>query len=417
LSLFDGEAVENPFCDSKNPRSRLQQVGGGRKKMQAENERSDTDFLAKRSGEPKNQYCEARLSDKFFGSPLTNCFPDIKDIVLAHYEKNSLGGPREFSRKEAVQRKILQHDFEKTKKENRFKELKKIKPEFLIALKPYFQIQTCYSDNTHFARVLVLCSCNDHVNCPVCRLKRITRLQRKYLPALLTFKNAKLLTLTLKRSGLGLEYDFEKLQSCLTKLKRSKAWTDRVSAYFGSKEIVANNVHAHIIIDGHFWDQAEISKQWAEITGDSFIVDIRRLKNPKKAIKEVFKYIVKDAKRKNCKTEEEYQKAIDLKKEVSDFRISNPNTRFVFSSKGLSGLGVCESSEFDEAFDEGELLRLLEGEAENSSSLDTIAISRQPVCPCCKDRLVLLGDFSSKEEAEIEMKRILAGNQYRRKKE
>lgn len=391
LSLFDSEAVENPFCDSKNPRLHL--LPTRKSSMERRDERN-------RPRDEENSEAKRSVEE------------DHAEIIFKHYERNSLGGPREFSRKEAVQRKILQHGFEKTKKENRLKELKKIKPDILIPLMPYYQIQTCDSNNSHFAKVMTLCSCNNHVDCGVCRLKRITRLQRKYLPALLTFKNPKLLTLTLKKSGISLEYDFEKLQSCLTKLKRSKAWTDHVSEYFGSKEIVTNNVHAHIIIDGSFWDQAEISKQWAEITGDSFIVDIRRLKNPKKAIKEVFKYIVKDAKRKNYTTEEEYQKAIDLKKEVSDFRKSNPRTRFVFSSKGLSGLGVCESSEFNEAFDEGELLRILEGGAE-SSSLDTIAISGQPLCPCCKDRLVLVGNFKSKEEAEVEKKRILAGNQYR----
>jgi hypothetical protein len=321
---------------------------------------------------------------------------DHAEIVFKHYEKNSLSGERKFSRLEAIQRKILKHDFEKTKKENRLKELKKKNITNLVPLKPYYQIQTCDFNNSHFARVMVLCSCNDHVNCGVCRLKRMMRLQKRYLPALMKFKNAKMLTLTLKRRGENLKQDLDRLGDCLQRFKKTKNWKENVSSYFGSKEVVDGNVHAHIIISSRFWDQKDISKLWKEITGEDFIVDIRKLKNPEKAIKEVFKYIVKDTNKKTLK-------------EVSDFRKANSHFRWVFSSKGLA----VEVEEECEAFSESEILRVLEGEAEGSSSLDTIAISGGRGCPCCNGPLVLVGDFSSKEEAEAEKRRILAGNQYR----
>lgn len=325
---------------------------------------------------------------------------DFADIVLSHYEKNSLSGPRLFNKRESIQRKILQSDFEKTKKENRIKELRKIKPP-TAPLKPYYQIQTCDLNNAHFARVMVLCSCNDHINCGVCRLKRMARLQKKYLPALEEFKNAKMLTLTMKRQG-DLKSDLLRLNKCLMRFKKTKAFKKNVFAYFGTKEVVENNVHAHIMIDGLFWDQKEISNLWREITGTDFIVDVRRIKNPAKAIKEVFKYIVKDFK-------------TELVKQVSDFRKENSHFRWVFSSKGLSSFD--EGEGISEAIPEAEILSALEGEAEGAlSSLDTKAISGRRGCPCCGSNLILVGNFESKEEAEAESRRILAGNQYRNPK-
>ena len=319
-----------------------------------------------------------------------------KDFIK-HYEKNALSGERDWSWGEATKRRIIKATHEKELKIERLKILKEFKPKLLKPLQPYYQIETCFNNNAHFARLVVLCSCNDHINCGVCRLKRIRRIQKKYLPVLSEFKNAKMLTLTFKRVG-DLENTLEKFKKALGKFKKTKDWKNKVDLYFGSIEVVENNVHAHIIIDSRFWAQADISELWLKVSGNP-IVDIRKVKNPEKAIKEVFKYIVKDMKK-------------DLIQEVSELRKKNKHLRWIFSSKGLAELG--ESVESDcEAIDEAELLSSLEGEAEGDSSLDTLAISRSKVCLCCGGPKVLVGDFENKEEAEAELERILAGNQYR----
>lgn len=313
--------------------------------------------------------------------------------VIKAFEKNSLSGERTYSRKESAQRAILKSEYEKEYKRELIKGDKSTYKR-LTPLVPYYQIQTCSFDNSHFAKVMVLCSCNDHINCGVCRLKRMIRLQKKYLPVMQEFKNAKMLTLTMKRTG-NLKHDFERLNKCISRLKKTKAWKGKVRYYFGSKEVVENNIHVHIIIESKFWTQDEISKLWKEITGTDFIVDIRKLKNPEKAIKEVFKYIVKDAKK-------------ELLAEVSNFRKENPHFRWIFSSKNLASL-VDESESNCEAIDEALILSALEAD----TSLDTIAISGRRGCPCCSSDLILVGDFKTKEEAEAERQRILSGNQYR----
>jgi hypothetical protein len=320
--------------------------------------------------------------------------------VIQHFEKNALSGARDWSWREATQRKIIKATHEKELKIERLKILKEFKQKRIAPLEPYYQIQTCFNDNSHFARLMVLCSCNDHINCGVCRLKRIRRIQKKYLPVLSEFKNAKMLTLTFKRIG-SLENTLEKFKIALGKIKRTKDWKNKVDLYFGSIEVVENNVHAHIIVDSKFWAQADISDLWLKVSGNP-IVDIRKVKNPEKAIKEVFKYIVKDMKK-------------DLLEEVSELRKKNSHLRWIFSSKGLAKL--VDSGESDcEAIDEAEILSALEGEAESATSLDTIAISRTKVCPCCASNLVLVGDFETKDQAEAEIRRILAGNQYRNNK-
>ena len=54
------------------------------------------------------------------------------------------------------------------------------------------------------------------------------------------------------------------------------------------------HVHLHLIVlRGKFWAQGDISDTWREVTGDSFIVDIREVKDVHKGAKELCKYIVK----------------------------------------------------------------------------------------------------------------------------
>jgi hypothetical protein len=53
------------------------------------------------------------------------------------------------------------------------------------------------------------------------------------------------------------------------------------------------NIHLHALIDALFLKQATISDAWREITGDSYIVDVRRAWSPRKGLKYVLKYMLK----------------------------------------------------------------------------------------------------------------------------
>ncbi|GMV05857.1 MAG: hypothetical protein AMXMBFR53_21340 [Gemmatimonadota bacterium] len=37
-------------------------------------------------------------------------------------------------------------------------------------------------------------------------------------------------------------------------------------------------VHAHLLVYGHYWPQADLSERWRRLTGDSHVVDIRKVR-------------------------------------------------------------------------------------------------------------------------------------------
>lgn len=53
------------------------------------------------------------------------------------------------------------------------------------------------------------------------------------------------------------------------------------------------NLHIHVLLYGHFVHQPIISDYWNKLTGDSPVVDIRAVKNPRHKINYLLKYITK----------------------------------------------------------------------------------------------------------------------------
>jgi plasmid rolling circle replication initiator protein Rep len=140
--------------------------------------------------------------------------------------------------------------------------------------------------------------------CPDCASERAARLSRqtemkigevmKTTPGRLCF-----LTLTAKNSR-TLETGLKDLKRSFAAFKRKKAFKAHIKGYVGGFEYTYNaktndfHVHLHLIVlRGKFWNQSDISDTWREVTGDSFIVDIREVKDVHKGVKELCKYIVK----------------------------------------------------------------------------------------------------------------------------
>lgn len=140
--------------------------------------------------------------------------------------------------------------------------------------------------------------------CPDCASERAVRLSRqteakiaevmKTTPGRLCF-----LTLTMKNAA-TFEGGLARLKKSFANFKRGKAFRQHVKGYFGGYDYTFNpktndfHVHLHLIIlRGKFWDQSDISDTWREVTGDSFIVDIREVKHLHRGVKELCKYVVK----------------------------------------------------------------------------------------------------------------------------
>jgi hypothetical protein len=131
--------------------------------------------------------------------------------------------------------------------------------------------------------------------CPECRARDYCRLRRKYGPALNAFKQPRLLTLTLRNTPNLTRETVKRLRNGMRQL-----WVrlgPRVRGGFYAIEPINTgrgwHVHVHVVVDSVYLPQAELVRLWQEITGDSFIVDIRTAFSPQGALKYVLKYLTK----------------------------------------------------------------------------------------------------------------------------
>jgi len=161
--------------------------------------------------------------------------------------------------------------------------------------------------------IKVLKRCNYRI-CPVCGKIRSFKFFKKFIGFIkekriarsIYDKGMRFLTLTLKNLP-DLEKAIDKLNDSLTKLKRRGYWKKRVNGALGVIEVKKGqdflwNVHAHFILDSSYLDMkshkktgedSELVKEWRICTGDSGILDIRRVKGYEGALGYVLKYLTK----------------------------------------------------------------------------------------------------------------------------
>lgn len=162
--------------------------------------------------------------------------------------------------------------------------------------------------------------CNQHLLCPFCASIRASRSIQRNNPKVVEIlrQNRKLkpvlLTLTVSNGSDLAERQKHLMDAFRTLMKRKRDWMKKGRGYnefckllggFYSYENTYNEKtgewHPHLHIFGvleEWIDQESLSKTWHEITGDSMIVDIRRVRKHKelgygKAIAEVCKYALK----------------------------------------------------------------------------------------------------------------------------
>lgn len=112
-------------------------------------------------------------------------------------------------------------------------------------------------------------------------------------------KQIRFLTLTIKTDELNLFQSLNKLYTSFQALRRRSLWLDAVTGGVAFLELVYNHdrrrwhPHFHCLIEGTWLDQALLKTAWNQITGDSFIVDIRRPANNDTVCRYVTKYASK----------------------------------------------------------------------------------------------------------------------------
>lgn len=160
-------------------------------------------------------------------------------------------------------------------------------------------------------RLHAACFCRRHLLCPLCAIRRGAKALQAYLPRfeLVTSQNPALrpylVTLTVK-DGADLVERFRHLQESQRVLWRRRHRGNAPCALSGVDAAVWSyevkrgsgsglwHPHLHMVALAAVQpDQAALAAQWREITGDSFVVDVRPIADPVAGFLEVFKYALK----------------------------------------------------------------------------------------------------------------------------
>lgn len=154
--------------------------------------------------------------------------------------------------------------------------------------------------------------CKKHLLCPLCAIRRGAKAMQAYLPRYEAVRAAEpllrpfLLTLTVK-DGPDLRERFRHLMKgqeelWMRKHRKRGSVLDSVRAAVWSYEVKLGagsglwHPHLHMVaMAEHQPDQHQLAAEWHDITGDSFIVDVRAIDeaDPARGFLEVFKYALK----------------------------------------------------------------------------------------------------------------------------
>lgn len=144
---------------------------------------------------------------------------------------------------------------------------------------------------------LVRAMCHDRFCQPCQRIRTAT--VRVRLAAAMADQTCRLLTLTLAADGKPLRDRCNRLYDSFRKLRQRSFWKKNVGAGCAVLEIARNpttgswHPHLHCILTGKFLPQATLVSEWRAVTGDSYVVDVRLIREHEKALNYVAKYITK----------------------------------------------------------------------------------------------------------------------------
>jgi hypothetical protein len=207
-------------------------------------------------------------------------------------------------------------------KKDIIKRLKKISHKDALRMKQccsLFKHRTCGS---HTIKSYPTFRCKK-LYCPDCAAERAARLSNQTetkIREVMKTNSGRLcfLTLTIKNTP-TLEAGLAKMKKCFAQFKRKKAFKEHIKGYFGGFENPYKtrqkgfNVHLHLLVlRGKFWNQSDISDAWREVTGDSFVVDIREA-DVYKGVRELCKYVVKPADLLTM-PDEQFREVVEMKK-------------------------------------------------------------------------------------------------------
>ena len=132
--------------------------------------------------------------------------------------------------------------------------------------------------------------------CPLCAGAKANRIRGNTGQWLSGEKYPKFLTLTLKHNSAPLSEQLDRLYAAFKNLRRIKLWKDRVNGGIWFFQVTKSkqdgfwHPHLHIVISGGYVSKSKLKTAWEKITGDSFIIDIKLIRDHKKVADYVARY-------------------------------------------------------------------------------------------------------------------------------
>lgn len=139
--------------------------------------------------------------------------------------------------------------------------------------------------------------CHDRF-CTPCANAQAARVARG-LAAFAKLRTLRFITLTLRTNGEPLRESLDRLVAAFRKLRQREFWKRHVTGGAAFLEVKYNETatrwhpHLHILAEGRYLDQGILRTEWNACTGDSWIVDVRAVKDRSKTLGYVAKYATK----------------------------------------------------------------------------------------------------------------------------
>lgn len=131
-------------------------------------------------------------------------------------------------------------------------------------------------------------SCGDRT-CPECRKKWFGYHFKTLVDLVKTWSKPYFLTLTIKNisdDSFG-KNNVRDIRECFGSFRKRFKRTIRGGFYVVQATNKGNewHLHLHVLFDGSYFPKELISKAWSEISGGSYIIDIRQVQSPKMAVR------------------------------------------------------------------------------------------------------------------------------------
>lgn len=137
-----------------------------------------------------------------------------------------------------------------------------------------------------------------HRFCVPCGVSRSAKIARHVL-AHMPDKGVRFLTLTLRHNHLPLRGQIDRCYASFRLLRHSRFWSAHVGGGISFLELKRSerdglwHVHLHVLVIGEFMEQKALSGAWLAVTGDSSIVHIESVRDPRKVSSYIAKYSAK----------------------------------------------------------------------------------------------------------------------------